>query len=143
MATTNVRTKDQRSIDRLYEFSKWCKEKKYVKTLNEWEAVCGLGSKYLSNTLQSPKGSVGAEVLEKVYRQFPTINLTWVVTGDGEMIPSDSERAIGLKAEIVNIEDQIFGLIERREELKRELSAFQRIIDLAEEMKIQLKKIPR
>lgn len=143
MATTKVRTKDQRSIDRLYKFAKWCKGKKYVKTLNEWEAVCGLGSKYLSNTLQSPRGSVGAEVLEKVYRQFPTINLTWVVTGDGEMIPTDGERLQGLRKEVGNIEDQIFSLIERREELKRELSAFQRLIDLADEMKSQLKKIPK
>lgn len=143
MATKKVRTKDQRSIDRLYKFASWCKEKKYVKSLNEWESVCGLGGKYLSNTLQSPKGSVGAEVLEKVYRQFPTINLTWVVTGDGEMIPADSERALGLKAEIGNIENQIFDLITRREELKRELSAFQRLIDLADEMKAQLKKIPK
>jgi len=114
-----------------------------VKSLNEWESVCGLGGKYLSNTLQSPKGSVGAEVLEKVYRQFPTINLTWVVTGDGEMIPADSERAAGLKAEIGNIENQIFDLITRREELKREMSAFQRLIDLADEMRSQMKKIPK
>jgi len=143
MATKKVRTKDQRSIDRLYKFASWCKEKKYVKSLNEWESVCGLGGKYLSNTLQSPKGSVGAEVLEKVYRQFPTINLTWVVTGDGEMIPADSERAAGLKAEIGNIENQIFDLITRREELKREMSAFQRLIDLADEMRSQMKKIPK
>lgn len=114
-----------------------------MKTLNEFEVTCGLGMKYLSNTLQSPKGSVGAEVLEKVYRQFPTINLTWVVTGEGEMTPADSERALGLKAEIGNIENQIFDLITRREELKRELSAFQRLIDLADDMKAQLKKIPR
>ncbi len=143
MATKKVRTDNQRSIDRLYKFASWCKEKKYVKTLNEWESVCGLGGKYLSNTLQSPKGSVGAEVLEKVYRQFPTINLTWVVTGEGVMTLSDTERALGLKAEIGNIENQIFDLITRREELKRELSAFQRLIDLAEEMKAQLKKIPK
>lgn len=143
MATKKVRTEDQRSIDRLYKFASWCKEKKYVKTLNEFEVVCGLGTKYLSNTLQSPKGSVGAEVMEKVYRQFPTINLTWVVTGDGEMIPADSERASGLKAEIGNIEEQIFGLIERREELKRKVAALYRLIDLAEEMKAQLKKIPK
>jgi len=143
MATKKVRTEGQRSIDRLYKFAAWCKEKKRVKTLNEFEATCGLGMKYLSNTLQSPKGSVGSEVLEKVYRQFPTINLTWVVTGDGEMIPADAERAAGLKAEIGNMEDQIFELIARREELKRELAAFQRLIDLADDMKAQLKKIPK
>ena len=56
---------------------------------------------------------------------------------------ADSERAAGLKAEIGNIEEQIFGLIERREELKRKVAALYRLIDLAEEMKAQLKKIPK
>lgn len=147
--SNSLRTKNQRSIDRLYEFAVWCKTYNMVKSLNDWETLCGIGNRYLSNTLQSNKGSVGAEILRNVYRKFPIVNLTWVITGEGEMITaekqiaSDSEKLIELKEQIRIEEDKIVNLIARREEIERNLTDYDRLIDLADDMRKVLKKIPR
>lgn len=147
--SNSLRTKNQRSIDRLYEFAVWCKTYNMVKSLNDWETLCRIGNRYLSNTLQSNKGSVGAEILRNVYRKFPIVNLTWVITGEGEMITaekqiaSDSEKLIELKEQIRIEEDKIVNLIARREEIERNLTDYDRLIDLADDMRKVLKKIPR
>jgi hypothetical protein len=43
-----------------------------------------VGNGYLTKQAAG-KGSVGSEVLEKIHRQYPTLNILWLLTGDGEM----------------------------------------------------------
>lgn len=110
MATKKVRTENQRSIDRLYAFAQWLKQNGYVKTFVQFESACGLAKNYLTNTLQSPKGSVGADIIRSAYLSFPFLNITWVVTGEGEMINVPHQQHA-----------EISDLINRKEHLENEI----------------------
>lgn len=104
MATKKVRTKKQRSIDRLYMFAQWLKEKGHVKSLAQFEISSGLAKNYLTNTLQSPKGSVGADILRSIYLTYPYLNIAWVVTGKGKMISDDEARVKEMEGKVKEME---------------------------------------
>ena len=104
MATKKVRTKNQRSIDRLYVFAQWLKEKGHVKSLAQFEISSGLAKNYLTNTLQSPKGSVGADILRSIYLTYPYLNIVWVVTGKGKMISDDEARVKEMENKVKEME---------------------------------------
>lgn len=149
MATKYKRTENQRSIDRLFDFALWCKSTKLVKSINEWEAKCSLGTKYLTNTVLSAKGSVGADILDKVHRVFPMINLAWVITGEGNMIILDKhakyEKGVieNLEIKKTELENQILELARRRDEVVENYQAYLDLIDAANKMRKALRKIPK
>lgn len=53
----------------------------------EFERTCGIANGYLGKQLKG-KGSVGSDILEKVSREYPDLNLVWLITGKGKMIVS-------------------------------------------------------
>lgn len=149
MATKYKRTENQRSIDRLYDFAIWCKTTKLVKTINEWEVKCGLGARYLTNTVLSAKGSVGADILDKVYRTYPMLNLSWVITGEGGMLVLEKhakyEKAIidELERKRTELEDQIIELARRRDQVAESYQSFTELVEAAKVMRKALRKIPK
>ena len=78
---------NERSIDRLYAFCKWCIENNLVHSLRDFEAQCGLAIGYVRNSmLPSNKGSIGADVMASVKRAFPMLSLDWLVLGEGNIV---------------------------------------------------------
>ncbi|MET0393060.1 MAG: hypothetical protein ABW019_07950 [Chitinophagaceae bacterium] len=69
-----------RLIDRL---SKYLSSKGV--TAYEFERSCNIANGYLGKQLKG-KGSVGSDILEKVSREYPDLNLVWLITGEGRMI---------------------------------------------------------
>jgi hypothetical protein len=104
MATNKVRTENQRSIDRLYMFAQWLKENGRVKSLAQFEISSGVAKNYLINTLQSPKGSVGADILRSIYLAYPYLNIVWVVTGKGKMISDDENKVKEMENKVKEME---------------------------------------
>lgn len=51
----------------------------------EFEHTCGIANGYLGKQLRG-KGSVGSDILEKVSREYPDLNLVWLITGGGKML---------------------------------------------------------
>ena len=78
--------KEERLIDRLLRFVDWAKKGGLVKSRLEFEERCGLSHNYLYNTQFMTKKSIGTDVLRKIRKAFPMINLTWVIMGEGAMI---------------------------------------------------------
>lgn len=50
-----------------------------------FERKIQLSNGYLSKQLRN-LGSVGTDILFKIYEQYPELNILWVITGEGEMI---------------------------------------------------------
>ena len=50
----------------------------------EFERKSSLSNGYLNNF----KGSLGADKLEGILKAYPEINMTWLLTGEGEMLKS-------------------------------------------------------
>ena len=78
---------NERSIDRLDAFCKWCISQKLVKSRSDFEGKCGMGRAYLRNSLSpTNKGNIGADVMASVKRTFHMLNLDWLVLGEGNML---------------------------------------------------------
>ncbi|MGN0318280.1 MAG: hypothetical protein ACI4E1_10165 [Lachnospira sp.] len=56
---------------------------------HEFERVCGLSNGYVGKISKS----IGYKGLEKILEHFPQINKTWLQTGEGEMIKSNTQNS--------------------------------------------------
>ncbi|MBQ4063110.1 MAG: hypothetical protein IJC92_02390 [Bacteroidaceae bacterium] len=73
---------------------------------NAFESKCGLSKRYVSNL----KGVPGRLVIKKISVGFPELNISWLLSGDGEMIKTektnmDSEEPVFVDAEAIDIEN--------------------------------------
>lgn len=62
-------------------------------TFNKLAVELGLSNSYFSKMLKS-EGSVGSDIIENILRIHPDINPDWLLTGQGEMLRSDSNSSI-------------------------------------------------
>lgn len=88
----------KRPIDRLKEFAEHLKKTHKVQNMGEFEANCGLAKKYISNSILQ-NGNIRADTLSLIYNAYPFLNLTWLITGEGNMInqPSNNEPIVDNK----------------------------------------------
>ncbi len=73
-------------IQRLRKFVSWAKDEGLCRSEYDFERQCGLAPKYLGNNSSNGKGNIGSEMLGRIIRVYPQLNLAWVCTGDGQML---------------------------------------------------------
>lgn len=71
-------------------------------TKKDFELASGLSNGYLNNC----KGNVGAAKLEGILSAYPQLNRTWLLTGEGEMLITDTTPRI-VEASIVSSDDEV------------------------------------
>lgn len=84
-------------IQRLREFVAWAKREGLCKSENNFERQCGLSPKYIANNSANGKGNLGTEMLGRIIREYPMLNLAWLCTGEGGMIHKEGEDNIDYK----------------------------------------------
>lgn len=72
-------------IRRLREFVKWAQSQGLCKSEYDFERICSLSPKYISNNMHTGKGNIGTEMLGRIIKAFPQLNLAWICTGEGAM----------------------------------------------------------
>lgn len=72
-------------IQRLREFVKWAQGQGLCKSEYDFERICSLSPKYISNNMHTGKGNIGTEMLGRIIKAFPQLNLAWICTGEGAM----------------------------------------------------------
>ena len=103
--------KPQRAIDRLRDFVFHLKLEKRITGDFQFETICGLSNKYLSNSSQPGRpGTIGSDVIARVHTVFPELNITWLCTGEGDML--NAVRVYGNEA---------YSDIEKMEKMIREM----------------------
>lgn len=78
----------QTPIQRLRLFVRWVQSQGLCESEYDFERKCSLSAKYISNNMHTGKGNIGTEMLGRIVRVFPQLNLAWLCTGDGAMINS-------------------------------------------------------
>lgn len=73
-------------ILRLREFVRWAQLNGLCKSEYDFERQCSLSPKYITNNMHSGKGNIGTEMLGRIIRVFPQLNLAWLCTGMGAML---------------------------------------------------------
>lgn len=80
-------------IQRLREFVKWAQSQGLCKSEYDFERICSLSPKYISNNANSGKGNIGTEMLGRIVKAFPQLNLAWICTGEGAMLMREEDGA--------------------------------------------------
>lgn len=81
-----------KTIDRIIEFHEYLKAEKGYGGRNVLERSIGKSEGYLSNALKK-KSDVSNDVVTAIIEQFPIINPTWLLTGEGSMLKSDNMKS--------------------------------------------------
>ena len=88
-----------------------------------------LGLSY--NYVNKINNEISTHALRNIFREFPEVNLIWVITGEGEMIlPEDSISAVFLKNKLDELISDNKKLQEKNEELIRQVGYLQGQVDL-------------
>ena len=95
------------------------------------------GGKRLPKKQIRGKGSIGSEILARIYHHFPDLNLLWLISGEGEMlVPENEIRTTNNQVEEEKIfytkDERIEFLNERIALLESSLTDKKRIIELLE-----------
>lgn len=72
---------------------------------NAFETTCNLSKRYVSNL----KGIPGQRVIKKITLNFPELNISWLISGEGQMIKNtkteaDTDEPIFVEAETIAME---------------------------------------
>ena len=106
-----------------------------------FERTCGIANGYLKKQMKG-KGSIGSEIVERITEQYRDLNITWLLTGKGQMLignysHADHVSAISERESIYsNHEQAIRSLREKILILESALADKEKIIKL---LKNQLK----
>lgn len=83
--TNGNEIKPSTPIRRLREFVKWAQSQGLCKSEYDFERICSLSPKYISNNMHTGKGNIGTEMLGRIIKAFPQLNLAWICIGEGAM----------------------------------------------------------
>ena len=108
----------KRPIDRLKEFAEYLKKTRKVQNIAKFEAKCGIANKYIVNSVNQ-NGNIRAGTLSLIYNAFPCINLTWLVTGEGNMIidKEQNDEVSKLDAENKRLKSDYDAMSKKYEEM--------------------------
>lgn len=85
---------EQTPILRLREFAQWAQSQGLCKTERDFERICNLSAKYIPNNMNTGKGNIGTEMLGRIVKAFPQLNLAWICTGEGAMLMQGGDNAL-------------------------------------------------
>ena len=102
-----------------------------------FERNCGIANGYLKKQMKG-KGSIGSEIIERITEKYKDLNVTWLLTGKGQMlsgnkyIQSDLVSAIAENESVYASEQLIKNLREKILILENALTDKEKIIKMLE-----------
>lgn len=104
--------------------------KSYIKSLNisvrQFERDCGLCNAYVNSIRQG----IQPDSLKKIVEKYPTLNVEWLLTGEGTMFRFDatSDSYEGEDA-AKSLKEENEKLNEENEELRRRIERLEKMVD--------------
>ncbi|HSU26788.1 MAG TPA: hypothetical protein VLJ68_00280 [Chitinophagaceae bacterium] len=98
-----------------------------------FERNCQVANGYLKKHQQG-KGSIGSDILQKVHRNYPDLDLVWLLAGEGEMLVAGQgiQNLLEEERQYYSKDEKIQFLAERISLLESQLADKKKIIELME-----------
>ncbi len=110
------------------------------------EMECGLSNGYLGKQRKN-KGSFGGNILRKIEQRFPELNMTWLLSGEGDMLTAKYREVNTDLFDTVEEESVIYGSAQQEiivllkkqiEQMESALSDKQKLIQILEKQLVAL-----
>lgn len=102
--------------------------KSYIKSLNisvrQFERDCGLCNAYVNSIRQG----IQPDSLKKIVEKYPTLNVEWLLTGEGTMLRFDATASTE-EEEIAKATDMYKAMMEELARMKKELEDKDKFIE--------------
>ena len=102
-----------KTVDRIMQFIKYA-----GLSARQFDISIGASNGYTLR-MQKNKASVGSDVIENIVATYPQLNLVWLITGEGEMIKSETE-ILGFNQLPKDKQTEIERLIEQKIRARQE-----------------------
>ncbi len=90
-------------------------------TPNKFGQMIEVSNAYLSKQKKN-NANIGSQIIEKIVRIYPDINLDWLITGEGKMLKETTQHSPDL---VEHLKTENKALLARLEELNREIGRLQ------------------
>lgn len=99
--------------DRLQEFLNYKNISPYT-----FERSCGIANGYLKKQIKG-KGTLGSDIVERITEKFRDLNVTWLMTGKGQMLigqyqHTDHVSAISERESIYSTHEQVISTLREK-----------------------------
>ena len=84
------------AIERFVRFHKHLQLTEMYPGRNALEEKLGVSSGYITKAF-SKKSAMGSDLLERIMRLFPQLNIVWLLTGEGDMILEEDDSKYQVK----------------------------------------------
>lgn len=89
-------------------------------SLNKISIEIGVSNSYFSKMLKN-NASIGSDILEKVLLKYEDLNPCWLLSGKGEMLPSEDNYKNNNPISVAKEKDVSYELLKEKEELVKSL----------------------
>lgn len=84
------------AIERFVRFHKHLQLTEMYPGRNALEVKLGVSKGYITKTFTN-KSAMGSDLLERIMRLFPQLNIVWLLTGEGDMILEEDDSKYQVK----------------------------------------------
>ena len=84
------------AIERFVRFHKHLQLTEMYAGRNVLEEKLGVSAGYITKTF-ARKSAMGSDLLERIMRLFPQLNIVWLLTGEGDMILEEDDSKYNVK----------------------------------------------
>lgn len=92
------------------------KELRLVHNQSEFSEIIGISTGYMSQLLSGNR-DVSKKIVNKIHDKFPVINPAWLLTGEGEMLKTNTSQSTGAPLPSSNREDRLLAVIESQQRM--------------------------
>ena len=86
--------------------------------------------------MKKNRASIGSDVIENIVRTYPQLNVAWLITGEGEMLKSDSKLELKTFEELpVEKQKEIEAIIENKIRERQEAELQSLLKEVTQEIK--------
>lgn len=131
---------ENRPIDRIKALTAWLIEHGVIKSIRQFEEICGLSRHYVRNLSATEKGNPGVDIIASIFEAFPSVSLKFLITGKGKMFAAKDEAELAERMRLDIVSKEVLHSAKGKKDIKEALKSalLDHKDDLSAEEKIAL-----
>lgn len=110
--------KKESAIERIRQLADWLIAHDVVRSVAQFEVICGLSSRYIYNLTSKGNGNPGVDTIAAIYDVFPAVNVKWLVVGEGKMFTARDEQEMLERMKLDIVAREVLSATKEKDDIK-------------------------